>query len=118
MRRFSTMTFLLGAVLAAQAASADSVKPRTIDMAQNTATEALPGRDILVAGQDAIADGKSPAVIAIDTGDKACRPFLGVPASPRSSILAPRPSRQKSRHAGGAGSTCRSRSSRSSGRRR
>ena len=71
MRRFSTMTFLLGAVLAAQAASADSVKPRTIDMAQNTATEALPGRDILVAGQDAIADGKSPAVIAIDTGDKA-----------------------------------------------
>ena len=41
-------------------------------MAQNT--EAPPGRDILVAGQGAVADATSPAAVTINVGDKTLAP--------------------------------------------
>jgi hypothetical protein len=41
-------------------------------MAQNT--KAPPGRDILVAGQGAVADARSPAAVTVNVGDKAIAP--------------------------------------------
>src|SRR5438045_597386 len=40
-----------------------------VHMAQNTA-DAPTGRDVLVGGAGAVADARSPALVAIDAGDK------------------------------------------------